>query len=413
MTGPDRRPSMKSTLLSVALLTSVLPAQGVAWWAGTWDDAVEDARRRNVPLIVAFVMDNEEANDRVVAGLYKDDAFIKATERAVAILACPNTHKPIEQKINGKNMRVCSKFGHATCEAHKQMEMEVRLTFWPDGRVATPTHIIVLPDDTKVGMLSDVMPTGSYVSALKTGRTKLGGRGLTRVEYAQAIELLEQAKAAIAADDYAGSVALLATFDKRTMGTPLAEDALAVRTALGEKGVGLVARAEAAAGSGDWIGALRLLRGGMAAFRGTDLFRILKKADSRLSKTKEGRVAVKLLKAEDRARPSFDKARKHEQERDYVRAVKAYFRVLSLAAGSPLAAEARSRLAALKADGEVAPLVSKVMASQEAELELKEARALLRQRKRDEARAKLQRIVKDWPATSAAAKARKLLESDG
>ena len=43
----------------------------------------------------------------------------------------------------------------------------------------------------------------------------------------------------------------------------------------------------------------------------------------------------------------------------------------------------------------------------------REARALLRQRKRDEARAKLQRIVKDWPATSAAAKARKLLESDG
>jgi hypothetical protein len=124
-------------------------------------------------------------------------------------------------------------------------------------------------------------------------------------------------------------------------------------------------------------------------------------------------VAVKLLKAEDRARPSFNKARKHEQERDYVRAVRAYFRVLSLAAGSPLAAEVRSRIAALKADGDVAALVSKEMASQEAELELKEARTLLRERKRGEARAKLQRIVKDWPATSAAAKARKLLESDG
>ena len=53
------------------------------------------------------------------------------------------------------------------------------------------------------------------------------------------------------------------------------------------------------------------------------------------------------------------------------------------------------------------------MASEEAELELKAARTLLRQRKKEAARAALERIVKQWPKTGAAAKAKKLLGSDG
>ena len=96
-----------------------------------------------------------------------------------------------------------------------------------------------------------------------------------------------------------------------------------------------------------------------------------------------------------------------------MKAVKAYYRVISLAAGSPLAGQARERLAALSADADIAPLVSKQVASEEAELELKAARTLLRQRKKEAARAALERIVKQWPKTGAAAKARKLLGSDG
>lgn len=404
---------MKRTLIAMVLLTNALTGQGVAWWRGTWEGATEDARRRNVPLLVAFVMDGEEANDRIVAGLYKEDAFIQASRRTVAVLACPNTHKPVEAKVDGKSVRVCSKFGHVKCEDHKNLEMEVRLTFWPDGRVATPTHCVVLADETKIRVISDVMPTGSYLDAIKDARSKLGGRGLTRAEYAEVLSLIGRAKVAMNADDYIGSGKALAEADRMAQGTPLASETGAVRAALMTKGEELALRAAAAAEAGDVLGALRLLRSGVVAFRGTELARALRKAESKLSRTKAGRAAAKLIKAEDRARPSFDKAKGYERGREYVKAVKAYYRVISLAAGSPLAGQARERLAALSADADIAPLVSKQAASEEAELELKAARTLLRQRKKEAARAALERIVKQWPKTGAAAKARKLLGSDG
>lgn len=404
---------MNNSLLVLILLAATIPAQGLEWWTGTWEEATEEARKRNVPIIVAFVMDNEEANDRIVKGLHKDPAFIKATKRAIAVLACPNTHKPVERKVYGKSTRVCNKFGHVKCEVHKKLEMEVRALFWPTGRVATPTHFVVLPDETKVETLRDVLPTDAYVGALKRGRSKLGGRGLTHKEYVQAQALLKKTKAALASGDYLLTGTSLKELRKMTKGTPLDEEAVQLSTTLSEEGARIATRAEAAAAAGDWVEALRLVRDGAAAFRGTDLHKTLKKTESKLSKTKDGRAAVRVLKAEDRARPNFEKAEKHEKERDYVKAVRAYYRVLNMAAGSPLAARARARLDALKADQDVVALVGKIMAAQDAEIELKAARRLLRQRKKDEAHAKLASIVERWPTTPAAAKARKLLGSDG
>ena len=80
-------------VVSLAITVSVSPAQSIEWWSGDWESALGEAAARNVPIFVAWIMDDEEANDRIVAGLYKDETFIKATARAVCVLACPGCPK--------------------------------------------------------------------------------------------------------------------------------------------------------------------------------------------------------------------------------------------------------------------------------------------------------------------------------
>jgi len=389
------------------LIAAAAPCQG-RWWTGTFDDALEEAARRNVPVVVGFIMDDEEANDRIVSGLYQDPVFHRSLERAIPIVAAMQIHKPKEEKVDGKSVSVCSKFGRVTCGTHRKVEQRVRTTFFPTGKVNAPTHFVILPDETIVATLRDVFAADAMVAAIKTARKKLGGRGLSDKEYRRSVELLADSQKALEGSNYAAAGIALTELEKLANGTPIGKEAEAVRAGLTKAGQKIGARADALASKGEWVEALRIVGEGATAFKGTPLERTLKKVQRRLARTKEGRVAARILKSEDRARPSFQKALVHEDERDFGKATKAYYRVLNLAAGSPLAKKARARLDVLTADRDIAPLVAKTVASQEAQLALKAARALLRQQP-VEGRAALERLVARWPKTSAATTARKLL----
>ena len=395
-------------LILLCLTTTLLPAQ-IPWWGGEWEEALEEAQRRNVPLMVAFVMDGEEANDRVVSGLHQDAQFQGALQRAIAVIASRDTHKPKEQKIKGKSVSVCSKFGFIKCSVHRRLEQAIRPLLFPDGRVQTPMHVVLLPDETEVGRVHDVNGTGVYVDLLKKAQKKLGGRGLTRKEFRRSLELLQVAKKALGDTDFLAAGTALDQLEKMATGTPVGKEASAIRSSWNKAGMAIATDAEQLAEKGEWVEALRRVRDGGRAFKGSSLAKDLRKVESRIGRTREGRAAARILKAEDRARPSFEKGVGYEAERDYARAVKAYYRVINLAEGSSLADKARVRLDALTSDRDIAPLVKKTVAQQEAELALKAARVLLR-KQRDEGRVALEKIVETWPKTSAADKARKLLK---
>lgn len=397
--------------LAFLLLTATLPAQ-IHWWTGTWEAALEEAAARNVPIMVAFVMDDEEANDRIVSGLYTDKQFHRALERAIPVMASMNTHKPKEQKVSGKSVSVCGKFGYVKCGTHRAIEREVRTTFFPTGHVKTPYHFVILPDETKVEGLHDVHGTSAYVDALERGQRKLGGRGLSSKEYRRSLDLLANARRSLGASDFLATAIHLDELEKIAGGTPIGKEAAEVRRSWTKAGTDIGTRAQELADQGEWVEALRLVRDGGAAFKGSPLQRSLKKVEGKLAKTKEGRIASRILKSETRAKPSFDQGVSFEEQRDYVKAVKAYYRVLNLASGSPLARKARTRLDDLTSDRDIAPLVKRTVAVQEGELALKSARTLLRKQP-DEGRAALRKIIDDWPKTPAATKAKKLLQTKG
>ena len=399
-------------VVSLAITVSVSPAQSIEWWSGDWEGALQEAAARNVPIFVAWIMDDEEANDRIVAGLYKDESFIKATARAVCVLACPGTHSPKEQRVRGKLTKVCSKFGSVPCVRHKKMEMEIRGLFWPTGKVATPTHVVVLPDEdeTKFRSMHDVVGSGTYVKAIADAQRKLGGRGLSGMEHRRARDLMAQGKESLAWSDLLQVMACLEELEPLVKGTPLGKTAASIREAVNAQGAELRQKAEEAAAAGRWIDAMRMLRDGGKVFKGTATARGLMKLESRLGRSREGREAVRILKAEARALPLFNKAVGYEKDRDYVKAVNMYYRVLSTAPEAPLGTKARARIDEFKADPAVNALVGRIVASRDANLEFKAARKLMRSGDEAGGRAMLQGILEKWPGTASAKKARQLLE---
>ncbi len=181
--------------LALACALVVLPASAqnqVLWWNGTWDAALKEARARNVPLLVAFVQDGEEANDRCVTGLLPDTEFVKATTHALPMIASLGDHATRKQELNGQTLSVCARFGAIPCAAHRAIEPRARETLC-DGPVQTPQLVVALPDGTVTGRIVDVGASSQYAKLVKAAQRKLKGRGLTAAESANGRRLLKAA----------------------------------------------------------------------------------------------------------------------------------------------------------------------------------------------------------------------------
>ena len=116
--------------LALLIVSASLGAQQssqVLWWAGTWDGAFAEAKVRNAPLLVVFIQDGEEANERLASGILRDPAYVKATLQTVPILANREFHGATKSEAGGVTKSVCSKFGGTTCEAHQKLESEARV----------------------------------------------------------------------------------------------------------------------------------------------------------------------------------------------------------------------------------------------------------------------------------------------
>ena len=62
-----RSPSL--TLAAAGASAQQPSSSQVLWWSGTWDGAFEEAKTRNVPILVVFIQDGEEANERLAGGV--------------------------------------------------------------------------------------------------------------------------------------------------------------------------------------------------------------------------------------------------------------------------------------------------------------------------------------------------------
>ena len=403
---------IRSSILAwVITLGAVGQPSGIEWWHKSWSAAFEEARARNVPVMVAFIMDGEEANDRIVTGLYPDEAFIKLCDRVVPIVVSISVHAPMRQEIRGTTESVCSKFGSVTCSRHKELEMEARALCWNNKEVRTPSHVFLLPNGDEAGRIIDVHSYSAYEAAVHDAQKSLG-RGLSRDEFRTIQEGLRAARGALERNELGEVVERISDIERLAAGTPFAGELEELHAAMTRKGDALVARVEAFAAKRQALEALQLIEDGLAAFKGTAIARELRSLESRVKRTPEGRQAAKQLQLAEKARPYMAKATAAEKERDFLRAYLNYVRILRTAGETALGKEAHRRMMKLLDDPDVAPLIAKRREA-DAQRSFDAAKRLWDSGSKISARKKLEQVLRCYEGTAAAAAARKLLESDG
>jgi hypothetical protein len=402
------------TALLFVVLASASAAQQqqqnsqVLWWSGTWDAAFAEAKLRNVPVLVVFVQDGEEANERLVTGTLTDPDYVKATHNTVPIIANREFHGVKKDEVAGVVKAVCVKFGATSCEAHQNLESPARVELC-GSEVQTPQHVLVLPDKTIVDRIVDVAPVSAYQILIGKGTKKLG-KGLTALELKQVREHLREAAARIEKEDWGAALKLVRDAVAIAKDTPFAKQADAFVTKIDEEARKELEGAKAMEKAGDVVGAMRLLESAVDVFAGTGPAAALKKELARMKGTKAGTEAARILAKEKRAGTSFEAGQAAEKAKDFLTARREYQRVVAAAAGTPLAEKAALRLQIFEADRDIKALFDRADRDAKAAAALKEAEKLAAAGNKDAAREALKKIVADFEGTTAAATARTRLE---
>ncbi|HLQ38018.1 MAG TPA: HEAT repeat domain-containing protein, partial [Planctomycetota bacterium] len=103
---------------------------GIAWET-SFDGALAKAKKENKPILIAFIMDGEPANDEVVQQHYTDAEVVKLSSQMVCLLG----------NIGSHGTDACAKFGGVTCEQHQDVEKKARAAYLKTDVVRAPQHV--------------------------------------------------------------------------------------------------------------------------------------------------------------------------------------------------------------------------------------------------------------------------------
>ena len=143
--------------------------------------------------------------------------------------------------------------------------------------------------------------------------------------------------------------------------------------------------------------------------KGTSLGARLKKAERHLRGSKVGRAVAARMKRQARLIPRWEKALAALERSDYQKAYRALVFIAEKGHGTPIGSRAEKRLEALESDADLSTLLTSLIVERRAKAMLTKARSFL-PKKAEEGRVLLQAIIKKFPGTLAAERARLLLD---
>ena len=127
-------------LLTVAVSLVQGQSKGIDWKTSL-DEALALAAKENKPILVAFNMDRERANDRMAREHYKDPAVLAIAGKYICLIASKFRHA---EELDG----ICPRFGTVTCTQHISGEIAARKKYLKTVNVESPQHLILRPDGT-------------------------------------------------------------------------------------------------------------------------------------------------------------------------------------------------------------------------------------------------------------------------
>jgi hypothetical protein len=142
-------------------------SHGIAW-RGDYDAALKEAAAAKKPLFIAFLMDDEPANDEIARGHFSDTDIVALSKEFVCMVASIGAHgggtggDPAQADI-------CPKYGGCSCRGHRDVETRARDAFLDSPRVVTPQFLFVRSDGKTVVLRHLwTLPAGELAKKMRT-----------------------------------------------------------------------------------------------------------------------------------------------------------------------------------------------------------------------------------------------------
>lgn len=142
---------------------------GIAWETD-YDAALARARAENRPLMVAFVIKGEKANEQVMKEHFRDAEIIAFSRKFVCLVACQGVTEDTEgRRTDGESGKVSKKLGAASASEIRKIEKRARTELLEANRVSCPQFLFLSPDLETV-LLRHVwmLPKGQLLAKMKT-----------------------------------------------------------------------------------------------------------------------------------------------------------------------------------------------------------------------------------------------------
>jgi hypothetical protein len=272
--GVDEEKELAEIRRQLVVPVAPAPTAGKPRWRTDREEATNEARRRNCPLLVVFSDDKSKGLDAVEAAIYAKPAFVEFSRELVLLIALDgSSHKSSERDVGGARVAWCGRFD-VPCEEHRQLhqwiyERFVLREYW------NPLHLFLDAEGNELGRtegheidqarldrelaktrrrLGPAIGAADYDKLMKRLKAIVDGRGRTGaaaadVELGELVAAQERSPEPMKDEPARGSL--------RTAG--MVEYVNRLRERIGAEGEAQVRVAEAKVRGGDVAGARALL----------------------------------------------------------------------------------------------------------------------------------------------------------
>jgi hypothetical protein len=148
--GVDEEKELAEIRRQLVVPVAPAPTSGKPRWRTDREEAANEARRRNCPLLVVFSDDKSKGLDAVEAAIYSKPAFVEFSRELVLLIALDgSSHKSSERDVGGERVAWCGRFD-VPCEEHRKLhqwiyERFVLREYW------NPLHLFLDAEGNELG----------------------------------------------------------------------------------------------------------------------------------------------------------------------------------------------------------------------------------------------------------------------
>ena len=179
--------------LVLALCAIVRAQEPSIAWEADFDEALKAAKADNKPIMVAFIMDAEPANDEVAKDHFHDPDVVAHSKSFHCLIASMGVHAPDSDR------GVCPRFGTSTCDCHRRTQGKAQSAYLQSSEVSAPQFIFLKPDgETVLVRHVWMLPKADLVKKM---RLALGFSDPTKVDEAAKQVAADVTRILVEADD--------------------------------------------------------------------------------------------------------------------------------------------------------------------------------------------------------------------